>query len=437
MTICVPDPESDDTYSYMVPAVAAALLRSWFTAHLVTVRRALAWFGVTDREDRADLTQDVFFSAYLALVRGEQIDNPRAWLRESARKHASNYRHKELRRSPHAGGELLGHVKDPEQIVSDRERLRRAFEGLTEDAQAIVFDVRADGVSWGDVARERGITIDQARYIYQRAVSQMEEVLKRDEPKKTRHRAALPIELALLGGAAGTEADDVSPDTRRRLWESLEQRMDAVSVSAVDPGREHAHGPPSSPMAGSSKAALAPHPALGMVVGLLGGGIAVGIMIGYLLRGLSPARSPLIASPSGQVSTLAAVAPPDSRSALAVPLVPTTRMIRTSSMSPAGATARHEPPSAPVGARERGPLAAPSPKVDSSRRSTKLIDSARSALTVGNAREALDMMTQHARQFPEKQEAEMRRGLLQLICSKPGALGASECSNVPSGAAPD
>ncbi len=433
MTICVPDPESDDTYSHMVPAVAEALLRSWFTAYLVTVRRALAWFGVTDREDRADLTQDVFFSAYLALVRGEQIDNPRAWLRESARKHASNYRHKELRRSPHAGGELLGHVKDPEQIVSDRERLRRAFEGLSEDVQAIVFDVRADGVSWGEVARERGITIDQARYIYQRAVSQMEEVLKRDEPKKTRRGVGLPIELALLGGAASAEADDASPDTRRRLWESLEQRMDAVSVSAVDPGREHAHGPPSSPVVGSSKAALAPHPALGTVVGLLGGGI----MIGYLLRGLPPARSPLISSPAAQASMLAAIAPPDSRSAAAAPLVPASRMIRTSSTSPSGATARHEPPPAVVGARERGTPAAPSPKVDSSRRSTKLIDSARSALTVGNAREALDMMTQHARQFPEKQEAEMRRGLLQLICSKPGALGASECSNVPSGAAPD
>ncbi|MFS8065451.1 MAG: sigma-70 family RNA polymerase sigma factor [Byssovorax sp.] len=403
----------------------------------MTVRRALAWFGVTDREDRADLTQDVFFSAYLALVRGEQIDNPRAWLRESARKHASNYRHKELRRSPHVGGELLGHVKDPEQIVSDRERLRRAFEGLTEDAQAIVFDIRADGVSWGEVARERAITIDQARYIYQRAVSQMEEVLKRDEPKKTRRGVGLPIELALLGGAAIAEADDASPDTRRRLWDSLEQRMDAVSVSAVDPGREHAHGPPSSPVAGSSKAALAPHRALGTVVGLLGGGIAVGIMIGYLLRGLPPARSPLVSSPAGQASMLAAIAPPDSRSAPAAPLVPASRMIQTSSTSPAGATARHEPPPAVVGARERGTPAAPSPKVDSSRRSTKLIDSARSALTVGNAREALDMMTQHARQFPEKQEAEMRRGLLQLICSKPGALGASECSNVPSGAAPD
>jgi RNA polymerase sigma factor (sigma-70 family) len=431
MTICVPDPESDDTYPHMLPAVAAALLRPWFTAHLVTVRRALAWFGVTDREDRADLTQDVFFSAYLALVRGERIDNPRAWLRESARKHASNYRHKELRRSPHVGGEPVGHVSDPEQIAADRERLRLAFEGLTEDAQAIVFDIRADGVSWGEVARERGITIDQARYIYQRAVSQMEEALKRDEPKKTRRGAGLPIELALLGGAAGAEADDVSPDTRRRLWESLEQRMDAVSVSAVDPGREHAHGPPSSPMAGSSKAALAPHPALGTVAGLLGGGIAVGIMIGYLLRGLSPARSSLIPSPAGQASTLAAIAPPDSRSALAVPLAPTSRT------SPAGATTRHEPHSAPIGARQRGTPAAPSPKVDSSRRSTKLIDSARSALTVGNAREALDMMTQHARQFPEKQEAEMRRGLLQLICSNPTAFGAPECSNVPSGAAPD
>ena len=48
-------------------------------------------------EDRADLAHDVLLAGYLALLRGEQIDNPRAWLRECARKHASNYRRKGLR----------------------------------------------------------------------------------------------------------------------------------------------------------------------------------------------------------------------------------------------------------------------------------------------------------------------------------------------------
>ena len=48
-------------------------------------------------EDRADLAHDVLLAGYLALLRGEQIDNPRAWLRECARKHASNYRRLGLR----------------------------------------------------------------------------------------------------------------------------------------------------------------------------------------------------------------------------------------------------------------------------------------------------------------------------------------------------
>jgi hypothetical protein len=78
-----------------------------------------------------------------------------------------------------------------------------------------------------------------------------------------------------------------------------------------------------------------------------------------------------------------------------------------------------------------------SPNVAFSTPSAKLHDHARTALTVGNTREALDVFAELARQFPEKQEAEKRRGLLQLICASPEARGAPECSGVPSGAATD
>jgi hypothetical protein len=67
----------------------------------------------------------------------------------------------------------------------------------------------------------------------------------------------------------------------------------------------------------------------------------------------------------------------------------------------------------------------------------RLFDHARSSLTAGRAREALEILAQLTRQFPEKHEAEKRRDLLQLICASPSALGAPECASLPPGAAPD
>ena len=237
MTNYFPDRDPDDTNSDMAPGDAATLLRHWFTAHLRTVGRALAWFGVSAREDRADLAQDVFFAAYLALLRGEPIDNPRAWLRECARKHASNHRRKDLRRTRPTGEDTPGYVHDPEQIAGDRERLQRAFASLDEDAQSLVFDVRADETSWREVARERAITVDQARYLYHRAVTQMEDVLKRDDPNEKERRSIGPpisLTLALLEGTLRAEADDDSQNTRRQIRDFLEQRVGATASEAAN-----------------------------------------------------------------------------------------------------------------------------------------------------------------------------------------------------------
>ena len=184
MTTPVPESETTGRPLRQVQAAAAIEVRPWFVAHFATVWRTLVWFGVTEEEDLADLTQDVFFASYTALVRGEQIENPRAWLRSCARKHASNYRHKARRRSPHIGGDLLVYGKDPEQITSDRERLEQALAALTEDEEKLVFALRVKGVSWGEAAQERGITIDQARHIYQRAISQIDKALFGSKEKK-------------------------------------------------------------------------------------------------------------------------------------------------------------------------------------------------------------------------------------------------------------
>ncbi len=91
--------EFEATHSYLrqFQLDAANTVRPWLKIHTVTVNRALKWFGVKEREDQAELTQEVFLSAYLTLVRGEQIKSPRVWLWDCAREHASKYRHKAQR----------------------------------------------------------------------------------------------------------------------------------------------------------------------------------------------------------------------------------------------------------------------------------------------------------------------------------------------------
>ena len=178
-------------------ATAAITIRPWITDHRITVRRTLGGFGVTEQEDRADLTQDVFFSAYLALRRGERIANPSAWLRGCARRYVCSCRREARRRRPAIGGYWLDDSQDPEMLTSVRERLRQALASLSEEALAILLDVRVKGVLWAEVAGERRITVDQARYLYKRAVTQMEKVmhasergLKRLEPRDQRGRVA-------------------------------------------------------------------------------------------------------------------------------------------------------------------------------------------------------------------------------------------------------
>jgi DNA-directed RNA polymerase specialized sigma24 family protein len=172
-----PKTELESIPSRIVQHHAAVTLRLWFKMYLPTVRKALSFYGINQREDRADLSQKVFLSAYLALVRVEHFENPRAWLQECARRHASNHRHKEKRRSAHPDGDRLVNRMDPETLTSDRENLTLALAGLSEDSRALVLAIRDEGESWENVVRERGITIDKARYIYQRAVAHMAKAL--------------------------------------------------------------------------------------------------------------------------------------------------------------------------------------------------------------------------------------------------------------------
>lgn len=391
----------------MTPAGATALVRGWFAAHSSTIERSLAWYGVRSIEDRADLTHDVLLAGYVALLRGEAIDYPRAWLRECARKHASNYRHKASRRGLAGVKEVVNAMPTPEQIVEHRELLRRLFDGIDDKAQGIVFDVRIDNLSWEEIARERQISVDQARYLFRRALAQMEEAAAKDDATgKERQAFALAIAMDHVFEAVRAEADDVPAAMRQRVWESLERSMDAVGASAADPEPTPVNTTPAPPISA------------GAAAGMVGGGVVLGIILGYLAHGALPEKSPDARGRAGATPVLTmsgAENEPGDLNASAQ-LVWLTSTAEALDASPAAS-----PP------RDGRALVASRPTSPSTVAPTMLLERARTSFRLGDVRAALAFLRQHERLSPVRLDAEDHRRLLREVCAAPEARDAREC----------
>ncbi|MEO5729838.1 MAG: sigma-70 family RNA polymerase sigma factor, partial [Byssovorax sp.] len=262
-------------------------VRAWFDEYGRTVRFALTRYGVP-ADLLPDLVQEVFSTAYVALLRDEPIERPRAWLRGVARGHASNYR----RKAGHAGHELVSLdeaavVVDPgpstDRQVEARERLRLIFDRMDLEAQEILLDVHMENMSFEDIALERGISAGSARYLYQKAVQQAEDAVKSLD-SKTRGRIMLPLAFIELIHSVRAESE-ISPETHRHILESLERRLGTGKLGGKDqPEADHANARPSrmSPisMRVTNPAASWHGPALVALVG----GLAIGGICGWLLH---------------------------------------------------------------------------------------------------------------------------------------------------------
>lgn len=402
----------------MKPRDAAPLVRRWFEEHGRGVERTLARLGVATPADRADLEQEVFITAFLALLRGESIANPRAWLNECARRKASNYRRKERQRAPSLGGEVRDTMVSPAQVAEDREALSLAFECLDQESQEIVLAVRADGLSWEDIAAERGISVDRARYLYALAVTRMEAALSREDSRTQKHRAiAFPIFLVQVFDAIRAEVDDASPELDRRVREGLDRFMESAGAGAPDPESDRVSVARPSPIPTSVPNPIGPSIAVGPVLGILGTGIVIGIVAGYLLRG-SPSDK-LVAEPNRtrSIPVLAMGASGDRTHDVQVP-APLLAMGSPEESSNPGIqrTAR---------ASDAAPL-----KVVAAPGSLLLLDRARTAFGAGDGSAALALLVEHAHRFPGRSGIEDRRDLVQLVCTAPGALGSIECRSL-------
>jgi hypothetical protein len=316
-------------------------------------------------------------------------------------------------------------MASPAQLAEDREALCFAFECLDQESQDIVLAVRADGLSWDDIASERGIKVDRARYLYTMAVTQMDVALKREDSRTTTHRSiAFPLLLVQVFDAIRAEVDAAAPELDRRVREGLDRFMESAGAGAPDRESERVSVARPSPTSIQVTTPPAPSMTVGPVLGILGGGIVVGIVIGYLLHGALPDK---LSPEPGRVRTIPIFAEAE----------PSERMSDTEAaklLLPANGS--RTAPEELLPQSRQGAKSAPAEdplRVASKRGSLLLIDGARAAFRAGNARAALVILTEHARRFPERLDEGDRPELLHLVCAASSVRNATECADVRSG----
>ena len=250
--------------------------------------------------------------------------------------------------------------------------------------------------------------------------------LQRANAKRAKRRfLAFPILLAQFFDALRSDVDGVSPELDRRVREGLDRFLESAGSSETEPESERvsfACPTPSIQITAPAAWSMTARP----VLGLLRGGVAIMIVIGYLLQG-APLDEPS----------------PEPRRAQSIPALAVIEPAEPN--RDAGATA---PPLSANGSRRvSGELlpkdtqgvrssSAPDPwKGASSSESRQLIDLARVASRTRDAHAALALLAQHARSFPGK-DAKDRRKVWQLVCASPAARSATECVNPPPSPAP-
>ncbi|MEP7123319.1 MAG: sigma-70 family RNA polymerase sigma factor [Byssovorax sp.] len=382
----------------MTPRDADVRLRTILDEHGRGVARFLVYYGVSTA-DQEDMTQEVFLTAHKLLLGDNHpvLDGGaavwRGWLREIARRHAANYRHKG-RPIPTLLAEIRDlSASDPEKVAARRELLVLLLDTLDPESREIFLDVNAEGLSWSEIAVGHGMTINRARYLNARAASRMEAVLLGWEKGESGAGVVLIGVAELL--AAVPPAGAVPDEMYRRVHDAIDRHQGAAARP-----RDLRRWP-------LRAAGLPSHAAV-----LLFGGL-VGWALHRPPEDLSPAV--LISSP-GERAVLAAGVP-----------IPSSHDLPPSE-APAAATAtRLLPPAArPLNGSDR--------KVPGLSDDEHLLDQAQAALNAGDAHAALAALAKRDGHFGSGPAVSIRQRLLLRACALAGAGADPECDG--SGAAP-
>jgi RNA polymerase sigma-70 factor (ECF subfamily) len=139
----------------------------------------LLCFGVPAQRAQ-ELAQDSFLKLYIKMIRGESIENPRAWLYRVAHNAALRFH----RREPPF--DALDDAAEPSETLPDPERaliaeqrrsaLRQAIRDLS-PRQRNCLELRARGLRHREIAEVIGISTSAASEFLRRAVVRLKEVV--------------------------------------------------------------------------------------------------------------------------------------------------------------------------------------------------------------------------------------------------------------------
>lgn len=136
------------------------------------------------RQDVEDVTQDVFVALVRSLDHYEQRSRFNTWVYTiTSRQIADYYRRRQRKEAP---GELVdldsliesGPLAEPEDTNrDDRAHMRQALDTLPEHYQSVILLRFADGLSFAEIAVERGQSLEAVKSLHRRALQALREAM--------------------------------------------------------------------------------------------------------------------------------------------------------------------------------------------------------------------------------------------------------------------
>jgi RNA polymerase sigma-70 factor, ECF subfamily len=140
----------------------------------------------TNPAEAQDLAQETFLKLYVAIRKGQRIENSRAWLFTVASNLALNQHRARQYRPAATEEEIAAWLQsqtdprsDPEQALLDTERaiqLNEAIRGLSRQQQACLH-LRAEGFRYREIARILGVALPTVGEFMRRAVVRLRQVM--------------------------------------------------------------------------------------------------------------------------------------------------------------------------------------------------------------------------------------------------------------------
>lgn len=125
-----------------------------------------------------EVTQEVFLRLYQTLKRGDQIENPRAWIFRVAHNCGLKVRAREGYQQPYdpdIAAQLADPEANPEMSAMERERalrFHRAVESLSEQQRRCLL-LRLEGLRYGEIGAVLGISASAVGEFLRRAISRL------------------------------------------------------------------------------------------------------------------------------------------------------------------------------------------------------------------------------------------------------------------------